>query len=342
MKRILLIATGGTIASVQTENGLAPASTAEELLSYIPEAGKFCEVSVRQLFSLDSTNVQPEHWIRISQEIREEYSRFDGFVITHGTDTMAYSAAALSYLIQNSEKPIILTGSQKPISVPITDARKNLMDSLRFASRDGVRGVYLVFDGKAILGTRARKIRSKSYSAFESINYPVAAFIDENRIIQYVDGESRDGTVRFYENLKPSVFVLKLIPGMEPEILQYIGERYDAIIIESYGVGGIPFYNKRNFLSGLENLTKKGKIVVIATQVMLEGSDAEVYEVGYKAVNSYNVLQAYDMMVEAAAVKLMWIMGQTRDFETVKKMFYTKVSQDILAGALPGETAGAP
>ena len=214
MKRILLIATGGTIAAVQTENGLAPASTAEELLSYIPEAGKFCEVSVRQLFSLDSTNVQPEHWIRISQEIREEYSRFDGFVITHGTDTMAYSAAALSYLIQNSDKPIILTGSQKPISVPITDARKNLMDSLRFASRDGVRGVYLVFDGKAILGTRARKIRSKSYSAFESINYPVAAFIDENRIIQYVDGESRDGTVRFYENLKPSVFVLKLIPGM--------------------------------------------------------------------------------------------------------------------------------
>ena len=88
--------------------------------------------------------------------------------------------------------------------------------------------------------------------------------------------------------------------------------------------GGIPFYNKRNFLSGLENLTKKGKIVVIATQVMLEGSDAEVYEVGYKAVNSYNVLQAYDMTVEAAAVKLMWIMGQTRDFETVKKMFYTK------------------
>ncbi len=338
MKRILLIATGGTIASVQTENGLAPASTAEELLSYIPEAREFCHISVRQLFSLDSTNVQPEHWIRISEEIREEYSHFDGFVITHGTDTMAYSAAALSYLIQNSEKPIILTGSQKPISAPITDARKNLMDSLRFASRDGVRGVYLVFDGKAILGTRARKIRSKSYSAFESINYPVAAFIDENRIIQYVDGEDRKGTVQFYHHLKPSVFVLKLIPGMEPEILQYIGERYDAIIIESYGVGGIPFYNKRNFLSGLENLTKRGKIVVIATQVMLEGSDAEVYEVGYKAVNSYNVLQAYDMTVEAAAVKLMWIMGQTGDFETVKEMFYTKVSQDILTGALPGKT----
>ena len=332
MKKLLLLSTGGTIASVMTENGLAPAATPKELLSYIPEAGKFCEISVRQLFNLDSTNFQPEHWIRISEEIRREYEVYDGFIVTHGTDTMAYTAAALSYLIQNPEKPIILTGSQKPISVPITDARKNLMDSLRFASRDGVRGVYLVFDGKAILGTRARKIRSKSYSAFESINYPVAAFIDENRIIQYVDGESRTGETVFYDRLNPRVFVLKLIPGIEPEILQHIGERYDAIIIESYGVGGIPFYNKRNFLSGLEDLTEKGKIVVIATQVMLEGSDAEVYEVGYRAVNHYNVLQAYDMTVEAAAVKLMWIMGQSTEFETVKKMFYTRVSQDILVG----------
>lgn len=335
MKRLLLISTGGTIASVKTENGLAPETAPEELLSYIPEAKKICEISVIQLFNLDSTNVQPEHWIRISEEIQREYSSYDGFIVTHGTDTMAYTAAALSYLMQNLDKPVILTGSQKPISVPITDARKNLMDSLRFASKDGVRGVYLVFDGKAILGTRARKIRSKSYSAFESINYPVAAFIDENRIIQYVDGEKETGELRFYDKLNPRVFVLKLIPGIEPEILQYIGERYDAIIIESYGVGGIPFYNKRNFLSGLETLTNRGKIVVIATQVMLEGSDAEVYEVGYKAVNHYNVLQAYDMTVEAAAVKLMWIMGQTTRFEEVKKMFYQKVSQDILA--VPGK-----
>ena len=231
----------------------------------------------------------------------------------------------------NPEKPVILTGAQKPISAPITDARKNLLDSIRFAVKDGVRGVYIVFDGKAILGTRARKIRTKSYSAFDSINYPVAAFIDDRRILQYVEAEEEPVPVRFYDQIDPGVFLLKLIPGMEPDILRYIGSRYDAIIIESYGVGGIPFYDRRNFLEELARLTRDGKIVVIATQVMLEGSDAEVYEVGFKAVNEYNVLQAYDMTVEAAAVKLMWILGMTRDFARVRELFYRPVSHDIVS-----------
>ena len=331
MKRILLLTTGGTIASVKTENGLAPGTSGEEILSYIPEAKKYCRMEVCQIFSLDSTNLQPEHWLKIAGKIRESYEKFDGFVITHGTDTMAYTAAALSYLIQNPEKPVILTGAQKPISAPITDARKNLLDSIRFAVKDGVRGVYIVFDGKAILGTRARKIRTKSYSAFDSIHYPVAAFIDDRRILQYVEAEEEPAPVRFYDQIDPGVFLLKLIPGMEPDILRYIGSRYDAIIIESYGVGGIPFYDRRNFLEELARLTRDGKIVVIATQVMLEGSDAEVYEVGFKAVNEYNVLQAYDMTVEAAAVKLMWILGMTRDFARVRELFYRPVSHDIVS-----------
>ena len=331
MKKLLLLATGGTIASVQTENGLAPDTTAEEILTYIPDAKKLCNLSVRQILNIDSTNIQPEHWIKIAAEIQTEYEHYDGFVITHGTDTMAYTSAALSYLIQNSEKPIIITGSQRPISAPITDATKNLMDSIRFATKSGVKGVYLVFDGKAIVGTRARKIRSKSYSAFESINYPVAAFIDESRILQYVETENEPHAPLFYDKLDPKVFVLKLIPGVEPEILQYISQHYDAIIIESYGVGGIPFHDMRNFFNELEHMTKQGKIIVIATQVMLEGSDAEVYEVGFKAINQYNVLQAYDMTVESAAVKLMWILGKTKNFEEVKERFYKKINYDILS-----------
>lgn len=331
MKKLLLLTTGGTIASVKTEQGLSPETTGEEILSYVPEAQEICNIEVKQILNLDSTNLQPEHWLKIVKQIKMAYDEYDGFVITHGTDTMAYTAAALSYLIQNSAKPIIITGAQKPISAPITDARKNLLDSVRFAIKDGVRGVYIVFDGKAILGTRARKVRSKSYSAFESINYPVAAFIDENRILQYVEAEEEPKAVQFYDKVNPRVFLLKLIPGMDPEILQYIGSRYDAIIIESYGVGGIPFYNRRNFLAELEQLTRDGKIVVIATQVMLEGSDAEVYEVGFKAVNQYNILQAYDMTVEAAAVKLMWILSETGEFSEVKEAFYRPVSHDILS-----------
>ena len=217
------------------------------------------------------------------------------------------------------------------MSDAITDARRNLRDSVRFALHEGVRGVYLVFDGKAILGTRARKVRSKSYNAFESINYPVAAFIDERRILQYVEAPcAPQPGVQFYDALCPCVCVLKLIPGMRPDILEYLGREYDAILIESYGVGGVPFHGSRNFMAELAALTRSGKVVVLATQVMLEGSDAEVYEVGFEAVNRYNVLQAYDMTVEAASVKLMWAMAQTHEFEQVKRLFYQNINNDIL------------
>lgn len=331
MKKLLLLSTGGTIASMPTKNGLAPAADTGAILQYLPPLGDLCTLSIQEVFNIDSTNFQPEHWLALAQRIQENYDQYDGFIVTHGTDTMAYTAAALSYLIQTPQKPIILTGSQKPIFAPITDAKKNLLDSIRFACKEGVCGVYIVFDGKAIVGTRARKVRSKSYSAFESINYPVAAFIDDKRILRYVDIEPEGEKLHFYNKLHPKVFLLKLIPGINPEILRYIGQHYDAIVIESYGVGGIPFHNSRNFLQEVEQLSKQGKLVVITTQVMLEGSDAETYEVGARAIQQYNALQAYDMTVEAAVVKLMWILGQTRDTQEMQKLFYTPVHHDLLS-----------
>ncbi len=188
----------------------------------------------------------------------------------------------------------------------------------------------MVFDGKAIVGTRARKVKSKSYSAFESINFPVAAIIDDNRITKYIRNEKFTEDVKFYKNIFPSIFLLKLVPGMEPDVLDYIGEKYEGVVIESYGVGGIPFLDKRNFLEKLDSLTENGKIIVIATQVMFEGSDMGIYEVGIKALNKLNVLQAYDMTIEAVITKLMWIMSQTKDFDEVKKLFYTRINEDSL------------
>lgn len=329
MKNILLIATGGTIASVHTDMGLSPSTQADELLKFVPEVKEFANVKVKQVLNIDSTNIEPEHWIKISEVIKENYD-YDGFVITHGTDTMAFTAAALSYLIQNSEKPIILTGAQKPISERITDGIKNLKDAIRFASEDNVRGVYIVFDGKAIVGTRAKKLRSKSFSAFDSTNYPNAAFIDGNKIYRYVDEEVNKEEVKFYDKLNPKVFNLKLTPGMEPDILNYIFKFYDGVILETYGVGGIPFESRRNFLKELNK--HKDKIVVIATQVMLEGSDAMTYEVGYRFLKSQKVIEAYDMTVEACLVKLMWILAITKDYDEVRKLFYKKINKDILRG----------
>lgn len=329
MKKILLLTTGGTIACEKTQNGLSPAITPDKLISYI-SIPKDVKIDTRQIMNIDSTNIQPEYWLNIVNAIKESYEQYDGFVITHGTDTMAYTASALSYLMQNLSKPVVITGAQHPINAEITDARKNLKDTLAFACQKGICGVYIVFDSKAILGTRARKVRSKSNSAFESINYPYAAFIDGTRITHYVLPKTSKKSPVFYEKITPKVFLLKLIPGMEPDVLDYIGDNYKGVVIESYGVGGLPFNDRRNFLEKLEKLSKGGKLVVIATQVMLEGSDLELYEVGMKALANKKVLQAYDMTVEAAVTKLMWIMSQTDDFKKAKKLFYSKISEDIL------------
>jgi len=169
MKKILLISTGGTIASTISENGLTPTIKPDEMLNYLKNIDELCEIDTYQLLNIDSTNIQPEHWLEIVDFIKEKYDLYHGFVITHGTDTLAYTSAALSYLIQNIDKPIILTGSQKPINLDTTDAKKNLKDAIRFALEDDVKGVYIVFDGKGIVGTRARKTRTKSFNAFENL-----------------------------------------------------------------------------------------------------------------------------------------------------------------------------
>ena len=161
MKKILLITTGGTIASIATEKGLIPGLTGKQLLENVPSIYNMCEVDVLTLFSIDSTNVYYKHWLKIASTIKENYEKYDGFVICHGTDTMSYTASALSYLIQNSKKPIVITGSQKPINLDISDAKTNLLDSFTYACDDDAKGVVLIFNGNVILGSRARKVRTK-------------------------------------------------------------------------------------------------------------------------------------------------------------------------------------
>ena len=160
-KNILLIATGGTIASKNSDHGLAPLIRAEEILSYIPDVYQICSPAAVQICNIDSTNMEPCHWNLLVDTIRSNYGDYDGFVVAHGTDTMAYTAAALSYMVQNSNKPIVITGAQKSIDLEITDAKSNLLDSFCYAADEKSQGVQIVFGGKVIAGTRAKKIRSK-------------------------------------------------------------------------------------------------------------------------------------------------------------------------------------
>jgi len=331
LKRILMIATGGTIASKRSEEGLKPLITSEELLGFVPDVKEFCEVTAMQIINIDSTNIQPKHWLLISSTIEKYYDQYDGFVVCHGTDTLAYTASALSYLIQNSPKPIVVTGAQKPIDLEITDAKTNLSDSFLFASCDKAHGVNIVFDGKVIAGTRAKKERTKSYNAFSSINFPYVAVIHDDHIIFYLDDKEHvSGPAVFYHNLDTRVALLKLIPSMDAGVLDYMAEHYDAVIIESFGVGGIPTRETGDFHSAIERLVRSGKTLVMTTQVTNEGSNMSVYEIGKNIKQEFGLLEAYDMTLEAVVTKLMWILGQTRDPQMVRELLYRTINRDIL------------
>ena len=324
MKKILLIATGGTIASRKTEEGLAPSITPQELLAHVPDAAALCQIHTLQPLNLDSTNIRPEHWLELARLIEDHYSDYDGFVLCHGTDTLAYTASALSYLIQHTRKPIVLTGAQRSIDEDTTDAKVNLLDALRYACA-GDSGVCIVFGSHVIAGTRARKSRTKSYNAFTSLNFPDLASVHESRVVRYIPWEDQGEPV-FYHKLNTRVFLLKLTPGMDPAAFAMAGQLCDGLIIESYGMGGIPHL----YLEELDRLIQAGKTVVMATQVPQEGSDLSVYQVGKHVKERYHLLETYDMTLESTVTKLMWVLGQTQDQQEIRRLFCQTVNYDML------------
>ncbi|MDQ0114986.1 asparaginase [Paenibacillus harenae] len=328
MKKLLLLTTGGTIASVSGANGLIPGITDTEIAGYLLEQNLGCTIESKALMEIDSTNMQPECWVRIAEAIYESYCDYDGFVITHGTDTMGYTAAALSYMLQNIAKPVVMTGSQVPIHYENTDAGKNLVDAVRFASED-IGGVFLVFDGKAIHGTRAVKVRTRSYHAFESINHPYAAFIEEgeiryNKSVSLLRG---DAEMKLEVSLCPDVFLLKLHPGTKPELFDFLRCHYRGVIIEGFGLGGVPNQG-RSLVRKIIELLQSGIAVVMTTQCLEEGEDRTLYEVGRLAAGEL-IISSKDMNTEAIVPKLMWALGKTDDLGEVKRMMETPIAEDI-------------
>lgn len=326
-KKILMIGTGGTISSRNEGNGLLPGIQVEEIVKYCPSIKELCDVDCIQPIFLDSTNIRPGHWIKIADAVQKNYDNYDGFVIAHGTDTMAYTASGLSYLLQNCRKPIVLTGSQIPISEPGSDAIRNLTDAFICACDDNCHNVMLVFFGSVIAGTRARKNYSRSYAAFGSINFPEIAKTVNGNLIHFVS-ENVEGNPSFYDYLNPNVGVLKFVPGLRTEILRDLIEQYDGLVIESFGVGGLPEYS--DYYGLISEASEQGKLIVMTTQVANEGSDLSVYKVGAKVKNNLKVLEAYDMTTESAFAKLMWILGVTTDFQKAQELFYKTVNHDIL------------
>ena len=330
MKKILLIATGGTIASSSTgEDGLIPQFDAQKLLQHVPEVFDICEPSAIQIYNIDSTNVTPDHWRLLAKAIQDNYDAYDGFVVCHGTDTMAYTAAMISYMVQHSPKPIVFTGSQKPIDREDTDARINLRDSFLYAASDNASDVVIVFQGNVIAGTRARKVRTKSYNAFTSVDFPNLAVIRDGRIIQYITTPKAE-TPEFFLELDDKVALITLTPGVKADILDVYFQMHDAVVLSGYGTGGIPEGEYYGFYTAIERWEKKGKTLVITTQVQQEGSDMNVYRVGRGLKNRFEILESYSMTYESIITKLMWILPQTKKDEEVKKLFYKTVNYDYI------------
>lgn len=315
MKHILLIATGGTIASKDNGDGLTPSIDVNVLLEYIPAIRHMCTVTGISIMNIDSSNMNTGYIARISECIKDNYAKYDGFVITHGTDTCAYTAAALSYQLINLTKPVILTGSQLPIDVDGSDATYNLTHAFIYSCED-ISGVFLAFCNKLILGTHAKKIKTKSFNAFESINYPVIATIHNNKVIYNKDTDifTRTGDFHIETDMCTDIMIISLFPGMDYKIFNYIeSSSCRGVIIQGYGIGGMP----DNITEHIRNLIKHGICVVVTTQCMYEGINLNVYEVGRNLARE-NVINGKDMTIENLTMKFMWSLAHFNNINNVK------------------------
>lgn len=316
MKRILVLGTGGTIASAKTEAGYKATLTIEEVLNMAGvEKRDGFRIDAMDILNLDSTLIQPEDWAVIAEEVYNALPEYDGIVITHGTDTLAYTASALSFMVRNVDKPVILTGSMLPITEPGSDAPRNIRTAIRFAVED-VPGVYIAFMDKIMLGVRASKVHSLGLNAFQSVNYPDIAYVKGDEVLYRHRPPARAPAEPLMDAaIDPDVVHVRLTPGLSPEVLLAVSEKVHGIILEGYGAGGIP-YRGRNPLKAVIMIARE-KPIVMTTQALYGGVDLTRYEVGRRALDA-GVIPAGDMTKEAALVKLMWALGHTDDVDEVR------------------------
>ena len=312
MKRILMLGTGGTIACVPSADGLVPALDGPAMIRLVPELEEVCAIETKQILNLDSSNLSPEHWQIIAKAIAANYENYDGFVITHGTDTMAYTAAALSQMLYNCQKPVVLTGAQLPIQAEGSDAPNNIYHAF-LAATSTLKGVALVFGDLVIHGAHAKKLYTQNFNGFASINREPLATISHNHLFwqkgALQGGGYGEGELSINTQLETKIAVVKIIPGATPDILDYyVKKGYKGLIIEGFGAGGVP-NGDNNWLPKLEQVLKQGLQVVCTTQCLYDGVHLDTYPMGILAERLGARSAGLDT-IETALIKLMQELAQ--------------------------------
>lgn len=338
-RRILLIYTGGTIGMIKSpKTGTLEPLDFDNVRQHVPELREL-DYEIRSIQfrpPIDSSDMRPVHWARLVNIIAEWYNHFDGFVILHGTDTMAYTASALSFMLEGLQKPVVLTGSQLPIGVLRTDGKENLISAIELAAAQDEQGhamvpeVCVYFGSTLLRGNRSTKASAERFDAFCSYNCPplatVGININFNRKVILTPEADKPFTP--HTELDNSVIAITLFPGIRPQVIEHVFEMPDlrGIVLRTYGSGNAP--QQPWLLNAITGATESGKVVVNITQCDAGAVEMGLYETGNQLLKA-GVVSGGDMTVECAVTKLMYLFGQGLEADDVRRLMTTPLAGEL-------------
>ena len=336
-KRICILYTGGTLGMRQTAQGYVPEEQLDKLLAETLPSARYEALPVYELMNMprriDSANIQPADWQAIAQTIQTCYPHFDGFIVLHGTDTMAYTASALSFMLRGLTKPVILTGSQIPLRQMRNDAQNNLMTALMLAAEHPLPEVMLYFNGHLLRGNRSTKISADGFDAFASPNYPALGTVGIRIEIDPNVPQHATGPENFQLPDYPAgaVVILRLFPGLSPDWLRAcLQAPVRGVIMQAYGVGNAPVASA-GFLQVLEQARQQGILIVSVSQCLEGTVDLQAYATG-SALAERGVISGLDMTTEAAFCKLNHLLALGLTADDIR----TQMTQNLCGECTPG------